>query len=157
MERDFDAGCEVADHFCAVERDDAGFAVGEVVGEEAAAGSEGVACPGDVDVDLLDADFEDVTRFGFFNGDGTGEDVASGTFFGGGIVLIDVADIGGNVGFGYAEGLEALGCSTGGEGLNFDGVAGVDGEDGFGLRGVEAPGYGGGGGEEGLLGVEMQG
>ncbi len=64
-----------------------------------------------------------------------------------------------DVGFGYAEGLEALRRSAGREGLDFYGVAGVNGEDGFGLRGVEAPGYGGGGGEEGLglLGVEMQG
>ncbi len=80
-----------------------------------------------------------------------------GPFSDGGIVLIDVADVRGNVGFGYAEGLESLGCAAGGEGLDFYGVAGVDGKDGFGLRGVEAPRYGGGGGEEGLLGVEMQG
>ena len=132
-------------------------AVGEVVGEEAAAGAEGVAGPGDVDVDLLNADFEDVAGFGFCDGDGAGEDVAAGAFFGGGIVLIDVGDVGGDVGFGYAEGLEALGRAAGGEGLDLDGVAGVDGEDGFGLCGVEAPGYGGGGGEEGLLGVKMQG
>ena len=147
----------MADHLCAVERDDAGFAVGEVVGKEAAAGSEGVAGPGDVNVDFLDAYFEDVAGFGFFDGDGTGEDVAAGAFFGGGIVLVDVAHVRGNVSFGYSEGLEALGRAAGGEGLDFYGVAGVNGEDGFGLCGVVAPCHGGGSGEEGLLGVEMQG
>ncbi len=79
-----------------------------------------------------------------------------GAFFGGGVVLVDVPDISRNVGFGYTEGLEALGCTAGGEGLDLYGVAGVNGEDWFGLCGVEAPGYGGGGGEEGLLGVEVQ-
>ncbi len=53
MEREIDAGSEVADHFCAVEGDDAGFAVGKVVGQEAAAGSERVAGPRDVDVDFF--------------------------------------------------------------------------------------------------------
>ena len=82
MERDVDAGGEVADHLFAVEGDDAGVAVGEVVGEEAAAGAEAVAGPGDVDVDFLNADFEDVAGFGFGDGDGAGEDVAAGAFFG---------------------------------------------------------------------------
>ena len=109
MEGDVDAGGEVADHLGAVERDDAGFAVGEVVGEEAAAGAEGVACPGDVDVDLLDADFEDVAGFGFGDGDRAGEDVAAGTFFGGGEVFVDVGYVGGYVGFGYSERFEAFG------------------------------------------------
>ena len=53
---------------------------------------------------------------------------------------------------GDAEGLEALGRAAGGEGLDGDGVAGVDGEDWRGFCGVVAPGYGGGGGEEGLGG-----
>ncbi len=61
----------------AVERDDAGFAVGEIVGEEAAACAEGVAGPGDVNVDLLDADFEDVAGLRFFDCYWPGEDVAA--------------------------------------------------------------------------------
>ncbi len=146
VEGDVDAGGEVADHVVAVERDDAGAAVGEVVGEEAAAGAEAVAGPGDVDGDLLDADFEDVAGLGFGDGDGAGEDVAAGTFFAGGVVFVDVGDVGRDVGVGDAEGLEALGGAAGGEGLDGDGVAGVDGEDGSGFGGVEAPGYGGGSG-----------
>ena len=55
--------------------------------------------------------------------------------------------------FGDAEGFEALGWAAGGEGLDGDGVAGFDGEDGFGAGGVVAPGYGGGSGEEGLSGL----
>jgi hypothetical protein len=150
VEGDVDAGSEVADHLGAVERDDAGFAVGEVVGQEAAAGTEGVAGPGDVDVDFLDTDFEDVAGFGFLNGDGAGEDVAAGSLFRGGIVFVDVGDVGGNVGVGDAQGFEVLGRAAGGESLDFDGVAGFDGEDGLGLGGVKTPGDGGGGGEEGL-------
>ena len=153
MQGDVDAGGEVADHLVAVEGDDAGFAVGEVVGEEAAAGAEGVAGPGDVDVDLLDADFEDVAGFGFCDGDGAGEDVAAGAFFGWRGLWCRCRRRRGDVGVGDAEGLEALGWAAGGEGLDFDGVAGVDGEDGFGLRGVVAPGDGGGRGEEGLGGL----
>ena len=98
MKRDVDAGGEVADHLFAVEGDEAGVAVGEVVGEEAAAGAEGVAGPGDVDVDFLNADFEDVAGFGFGDGDGAGEDVAAGAFFAGGNFGVDVGDVGGDVG-----------------------------------------------------------
>jgi hypothetical protein len=83
VQRDVDAGGEVADHLLAVERDDLAR-VGEVVGQEAAAGAEAVAGPGDVDVDLLDADFEDVAGFGFGDGDRAGEDVAAGAAVGGG-------------------------------------------------------------------------
>jgi hypothetical protein len=150
MKRDVDAGGEVADHLFAVQRNEAGVAVGEVVGEEAAAGAEGVAGPGDVDVDFLDADFEDVAGLGFSDGNGTGEDVAAGALFAGGDFGVDVGDVGGDVGFGDAESFEALGWAAGGEGLDGDGVAGFDGEDGFGSGGVVTPGYSGGGGEEGL-------
>jgi hypothetical protein len=150
MEGDVDAGREVSDHFGAVEGDEAGFAVGEVVGEEAAAGAEGVAGPWDVDVDFLNANFEDIAGCGSVDGDGAGEDVASGALVGGGIVFVDVVDVGGDVGWGDAEGFEALAGAAGGEGLDFDGIAGFDGEGWLGLRGVEAPGDGGGRGEEGL-------
>ena len=51
-----------------------------------------------------------------------------------------------------AEGFEALGGAAGGERLDGDGVAGVDGQDWLCLGGVVAPGHGGGGGEQGLLG-----
>lgn len=150
VERNVDAGGEVADHLFAIKGDEAGVAVGEVVGEEAAAGAEGVAGPGDVDVDFLDADFEDVAGFGFGYGDGAGEDMAAGTFVGGGDFGVDVGDVGRDVGFGDAEGLEALGWAAGGEGLDRDSVAGLDGEDWFGACGVVAPGYSGGRGQEGL-------
>ena len=102
MEGNVDAGSEVADHLFAVERDEAGVAVGEVVGQEAAAGAEGVAGPGDVDVDFLNAEFEDVAGFGSVDGDGASEDVAAGALFGGGDFGVDVGDVGGNVGFGDA-------------------------------------------------------
>jgi hypothetical protein len=151
VQRDVDARGEVADHFVAVEGDDAGVAVGEVVGEEAAAGAEAVAGPGDVDVDLLDADFEDVAGFGFGDGYGAGEDVTAGTFFCGGDLGVDVADVLGNVGGFDAQGFEALGRAAGGEGLDGDGVAGVDGEDWLGFGRVVTPGYRGRGGEEGLV------
>src|SRR5271154_6290736 len=105
MQGDVDAGGEVADHLVAVEGDDPGVAVGEVVGEKAAARAEAVAGPGDVDVDFLDADFEDVAGFGFGDGDGAGEDVAAGTFFCGG------GGFGGVVapGYGGRGGQEGLG------------------------------------------------
>ena len=150
VEGDGDAGGEGSCHPVAVKGNDAGVGVGEVVGEEAAAGAEGVAGPGDVDGDLEDADLEDVAGFGLFDGYGAGEDVAAGAAVGGGDLGVDVGYVGGYVGFGYAEGLEAVGWAAGGEGLHDDGVAGVDGEGGFGAGGVVAPGYGGGGGEEGL-------
>ena len=104
VEGDGDAGGEGSGHTVAVEGDDAGVGVGEVVGEEAAAGSEGVAGPGDVDGDLEDADLEDVAGFGLFDGYGAGEDVASGASFGGGDFVVDVGYVGWDVGFGYAEG-----------------------------------------------------
>ena len=56
----------------------------------------------------------------------------------------------GDVSFGYTLGLEALGRPAGGGGLDGEGFAGVDGEDGFGAEVVEAPGYGCWRGEEGL-------
>jgi hypothetical protein len=148
---DVDAGGEVADHLFAVERDNAGAAIGEVVGEKAAAGAEAVAGPRDVDVDFLNADFEDVAGFGFGDGDGAREDVAAGTSLGGGDFGVDVVDVGGNVGGSDAEGFEALGRAAGGEGLDGDGVAGVDSEGGRGFGGVETPGDGGGSGQEGLV------
>jgi len=103
VERDVDAGGEVADHLFAVERDDAGAAVGEVVGEESAAGAEAIAGPGDVDVDFLDAYFEDVAGLGFGDGDGAGEDVAARAFFTGRVVFVYVSDVGRDVGVGDAE------------------------------------------------------
>ena len=147
----------MADHLFAVERDDAGAAVGKVVGEEAAAGAEAVAGPRDVDVDFLNADFEDVAGFGFGDGDGAGENVAAWAFFGCWIVFVDVVDVGGNVGGGDAEGFEALGGAAGGEGLDGDGVAGVDSEGGRGFGVVEAPGYGGGSGQEGVVLLRWRG
>ena len=133
------AGSEVADHPGAIQGYEAGVAVGEVVGEEAAAGAEGVAGPGDVDVDLLDADFEDVAGFGSFDGDGAGEDVASGAFVGGGIVFVDVVNVRGDVGGCDAKGFEALAGAAGGEGLDFYGVSGFDGEDWFCFAGLWRP------------------
>ena len=73
--------------------------------------------------------------------------MAAGAFFAGGDLGVDVGYVGGNVGFGNAEGFEALGWAAGGEGLDGDGVAGFDGEDGFSASGIIAPGNGGWGGE----------
>ena len=159
VERDLDAGGEVGEHAGAVEGDDLGAGVGEVVGQKAAAGAEGVAGPGDVDGDLLDADFEDVAGFGFGEGDGAGEDVAAGTFLVGGEVVVDVVDVFGDVGGGDAGGFEAGTGAAGGQGLDGDGVAGVDGEGRLGGGVVVAPDYGLRRGEEGLglLGGEGSG
>jgi hypothetical protein len=153
VEGDLDAGSEAADHLFAVERDDPRFAVRKVVGQETAADAERVAGPWDVDVDLQDADFEDVARLGFFDRDRAGEDVSAGAFIGCGDFRVDVGDVGRNVCFGDAEGFEALGGAAGGEGLDFDGVAGLDGEDWLGAGGIVSPGYGGGSGEESLCGL----
>ena len=143
----------------AVEGDDLGAAVGEVVGEEAAAGAEAVAGEVGVDVDFQDADFEDVAGFGFFDGDGAGEDVAAGAAVGLRDSGVEGGEPGGDlVGGGRLRRLEAVGRAAGGGGLHDDGVAGVDGEDGLGVGGVVAPGDGGGGGEEGGgLGGEEEG
>ena len=145
-----DAGGEVREHLGAVERDDFGAAVGEVVGEEAAAGAEAVAGEVGVELDFEDADFEDVAGFGFGDGDGAGEDVAAGAAVGLRDLFVEGVEPGGDVGGGDAFVLEALGRAAGGGGLHDDGVAGVDGEDGLGVRGVVAPGDGGGRGEEGF-------
>ncbi len=120
------------------------------MGRKAAAGSEAVAGPGDVDRDLLDADFENVAGFGFGDGDGAGEDMAAGTFVARRDLRVDVADVLRDVGRLDADLFEVLRWAAGGEGLDGDGVAGVDGENGGGFRGVEPPGDGFGGGEEGL-------
>ena len=152
MEGDVDAGGEVAEHLVAVEGDDLGAGVGEVVRQEAAAGAEGVAGPGDVEGDLLDADLEDVAGGGVGDGDGAGENVASRAFFGCGDVFVDLTDVRGDVGGLDAGGFKACGVATGVEGLDGDCVAGVDGEGGCGAAVVVAPDDGFGGGEEGLLG-----
>ena len=149
MQGNGDAGGEGGGHLFEVEGDGLGEAVGEVFGEETVfAGS--VASPGDVDVDFLNADFKDVAGFGLGDGDGAGEDVAAGASVGGGDFVVDGADVVGDIGGGDAGGLEAGGWAAGGEGLDGDGVAGVDVEDWFGLGPVISPGYGCGGGEEGV-------
>ena len=152
MQRDGDAGGEGGGHLFEVERDGFGEAVGEVLGEEAVF-SGSVAGPGDVYVNFLDADLEDVAGLGFGDGDGAGEDVAAGAPVGGWDFVVDVGDVGWDVGWGDASGLEAVRRAAGGEGLDDDGVAGVDVEDGFGLGPIVSPGYGGGRGKEcvGLL------
>ena len=149
VQRDGDAGREGGGHFLKVEGDDLGVAVGKVGSEEAVlAGS--VAGPGNVDVDFLDADFEDVTGLGFCDGDGAGENVAAGAALGLGDLVVDVGDVGRDVGVGDAAGFQAGGRAAGGEGLHDDGVARVNAEDGFGLRPVIAPGDSGGSGEQGV-------
>ncbi len=148
-----DAGREGCGHGFTVEGDDFGAAVGEVVGEEAAACAEAVAGEGGGDVDVEDADFEDVAGLGFGDGDGAGEDVAAGAAVCGGDTGVDRGEPGGDVGGGDAFGEEALGWAAGGGGLQDDGVAGVDGEGGLGVGRVVAPGDGGGRGEEGLGGL----
>ena len=143
-------GAKCASIVCAVERDDFGAAVGEVVGEEAAAGAEAVAGEVGVELNFEDADLEDVAGFGFGDGDGAGEDVAAGAAVVLRDFLVEAVEPSGDLGGGDAFVLEALGRAAGGGGLHDDGVAGVDGERGLGVRGVVAPGDGGGRGEEGL-------
>ena len=88
----------------AVEGDDLGAAVGEVVGEEAAACAEAVAGEVGVDVDFEDADFEDVAGFGFGDGDGASEDVAAGAAVGRGDAGVERGEPGGDL-----VGLDAFG------------------------------------------------
>ena len=102
------------------------MAVGKVVWEEAAADAKGVAGPWNVDVDLQDAEFEDVPGFGFFDGDGAGKDVPAGAFVGCRDFCVDVVDVDGDVGGSHAEGFEAGARAAGGEGLDLDRVAGFD-------------------------------
>ena len=156
VERDADAGGKVGGHGSTVEGDDFGAAVGEVVGEEAAAGAEAVAGEVGGDVDVEDADFEDVAGLGFGDGDGAGEDVAAGAAIGLRDAGVERAEPGRNLGGFDAFGFEAFGRAAGGGGLHDDGVAGVDGEDGLGVGGVVAPGYGGWGGEEGVGGLGLR-
>ncbi len=157
VEGDGDAGGEGGGRdsifWRAVEGDDLGAAVGEVVGKEAAACAEAVAGEGGGDVDVEDADFEYVAGFGFGDGDGAGEDVASGAAVRLRDAGVERAEPGGDVGRGDAFGEEALGWAAGGGGLEDDGVAGVDGEGGFGVGGVESPGDGGRRCEKGLWGL----
>ena len=150
-------GAKCGGHACAVERDDFGAAVGEVVGEEAAAGAEAVAGEVGVELDFEDADLEDVAGFGFGDGDGAGEDVAAGAAVGLRDFFVEGVEPGGDFGGGDAFGLEAFGRAAGGGGLHDDGVAGVDGEDGLGVRGVVAPGDGRGCGEEGFCFLRERG
>ena len=77
VQRDVDAWREVREHGFAVERDDAGAAVGELHGQEATAQAETVA--GEVGVELHGEDlhFEGVAGFGFVYSDRAGEDVAT--------------------------------------------------------------------------------
>jgi len=56
-----------------------------------------------------------------------------------------------------AFGLEALGWAAGGGRLHDDRVAGVYGEDRLCVRGVVAPGYGRGRGQEGVGGLRVDG
>ena len=123
MERNSDAGREVGEHLVTVKPDDFGAGVGEVVRKEAAPSTEGVACPGNVNLDLLDTDFEDVAGFGFSDSDGAGEDMAAGAFVGCGKFGVDVTDVLRDFGGGNAERFEALGRAAGGEGLHADGIA----------------------------------
>ena len=53
--------------------------------------------------------------------------MAAGAFFAGWDFGVNIGDVGRDVGISDAEGLEALGCAAGGEGLDFDSVTGVDG------------------------------
>ncbi len=153
VEGDGDAGGEVGGEGGAIEGDDLGAAVGEVVGEEAAAGTEAVAGEVGGDVDFEDVDFEDVAGLGLGYRDGARQDVAAGAAVGLRDSGVEGAEPGGDFGGLDAFGLEAVGRAAGGGRLHDDGVAGVDGEDGLGVRGVVAPGYGGGRGEEGLRGL----
>jgi len=90
---------------------------------------------------------------GVGDGDGAGEDVAAGAAVGGGDAGVEGGEPGGDLVGLDAFGLEALRGAAGGGGLHDDRVAGVDGEDWLGVRGVVAPGYGGGGGQEGVGGL----
>src|SRR5579863_9561523 len=127
MQGDVDAWREVRDAAVAVERDDLRSSVGEIIGEESAAGAEAVAGEGRVDVNLEDVDFEDIAGLGLGDGDGAGEDVTAGT-----LVLDLVEDgmvIGRNVGVLVAFRFRAPIRSPDGEGLDADQNCGINRED----------------------------
>jgi len=104
-------------------------------------------------MDFFDADFEDVAGLGFGNGDGAGQNMTSRATGFLGDLVVHVVEVGWDVFVGDAFGFEAGARAAGGEGLHDNGVAGMDGEDRFGVEVVVAPGDGGGRGEEGLRGL----
>ncbi len=148
MQRNGDARGEVGEHAGAIERDDFGAAIGEVVRQKAAARAEAVAGPRHVDGYLDDPYLKHIAGFGLGDRDGAGEDVTAGTALVLRHAVIERLQPGGNVGRFHAGGHEALRRPAGGGGLQDDGVARVHGEGGLGVRGIKAPGDRGGCGEQ---------
>ena len=107
MQRNGDAGGKGAGHVREVKRDDLLVALGKVLGKKAVLACA-VAGPGNVDVHFLDAYFQHVAGFGFLNGDGAGEDVASGAAVRERDLVVDVANVVGDLGARDAAGFEAI-------------------------------------------------
>src|SRR5438067_550009 len=80
VQRNFYAGGEFCNHALAIERDHFRSRVREIIGEKPTPGSEAVTCVENIDVDLLDIDFEHIAGLGFGNRDGTGKNVTAWTF-----------------------------------------------------------------------------
>ena len=123
MKRDGDAWRKGGGHRGAIEWNDFGAAVGEIVRQKAAARAEAVTGPGHVDLDLLNAHFKHIAGLGFGDGDRSGKNMAAGTAVGGGDVGVDFTDIVGDVGGFDSKRLKALCRPAGGERLNRDCVA----------------------------------
>ncbi len=78
VQRDGDAGRELSGHMLAVQRNDLGAGVGEVVGQQAGAIAEAVIGVGDGKGDLPYADLQHVAGLRALDIDRAGQDVASG-------------------------------------------------------------------------------
>src|SRR5579883_252594 len=137
MERDCDAGAEMGDHALAVERDDLAAASLEIPRRQhAAVRAEAVRGIRGVEPDLADADLQRVAGLGAFDINRPRQNVAArapvldfgvdGLQFGLDVLLLDSA---------VAQGRRVVGA----EGLDLDGVAGVNGEHRLRLRPVIAP------------------
>lgn len=80
MQRNLDSRSEPRDHAFAVERNDLHLAIRKVLGQKAATGPKYLLCVRDVQVNLLNADFQRISRLRFFDVPRPIQDVAAGTF-----------------------------------------------------------------------------
>src|SRR5205807_6666983 len=80
MQRDFDAFAKHSDHAFLVQWDDFPSCVWEILREQAAAGHKRVEGIAKGDSDILDANFQDITRLGALDVDRSVQDMPAGAF-----------------------------------------------------------------------------
>src|SRR5580658_2023784 len=79
MQRYIDARSKLANHVREVQRDHLGARVWKIVGQKAAPGSKAIAGKWYVDLDFLDLNFENVSRFRLLDRHRPGENMTAGT------------------------------------------------------------------------------